>query len=67
MNTTAPIAIRDVTVKDPIAFAGDEGALAFTGADGDGLVGIGGGAAVLMLLGTAFVVADSRRRRHAAH
>lgn len=62
------VGYRDVTVKDPIAFAGDEdGALAFTGADGDGLVGIGGGAAVLMLLGTAFVVADSRRRRHAAH
>ena len=58
---------KAVTAKDPIALAGPDngGALASTGANGDEAVNLGGGAVLLMLLGTAFVVADSRRRKHA--
>ena len=59
---------KNVTAKDPIALAGPdtEGALANTGANGDQVVGLGGDAVLLALLGTAFMVADSRRRKHAA-
>jgi uncharacterized repeat protein (TIGR01451 family) len=59
---------KAVTAKDPIALAGPDagGALASTGANGDEVVGLGGGAVLLVLLGTAFMVADSRRRKHGA-
>lgn len=58
---------KAVTAKDPVSFAGTDngGALAKTGANGDEAVSLGGDAVLLMLLGTAFVVADSRRRKHA--
>jgi hypothetical protein len=58
---------KAVTAKDPIALAGPGtgGALANTGANGDEVVGLGGDAVLLVLLGTAFMVADSRRRKHA--
>jgi uncharacterized repeat protein (TIGR01451 family) len=59
---------KAVTAKDPIALAGPGtgGALASTGANGDQVVGLGGDALLLVLLGTAFMVADSRRRKHGA-
>jgi LPXTG-motif cell wall-anchored protein len=59
---------KAVTAKDPIALAGPDagGALASTGANGDEVVGLGGVAAVLVLLGTAFMVSDRRRRKHDA-
>lgn len=58
---------KAVTAQDPIGFAGsDDDTLANTGADGDELMGLGGDALVLMLLGTAFIVADSRRRKHSS-
>jgi hypothetical protein len=59
---------KAVTAKDPIALAGPDtgGALASTGANGDQVVGLGGDALLLVLLGTAFLVADSRRRKHGA-
>lgn len=56
---------RTVTVKDPIAFSGPgdaEGALAATGADAQAVSGAAGGAAVLVLLGTAALVASARRK-----
>lgn len=58
---------KAVTAKDPVALAGPDngGALANTGANGDEAMNLGGDAVLLMLLGTAFVVADSRRRKHA--
>lgn len=63
---------KAVTAQDPIAFAGPEdgtdgvsgGSLANTGVVSDEIVGIGGNAVLLVLLGTAFVIADSRRRKH---
>ncbi len=65
---------QNVTAKDPVAFAGpgdnpsgvSGGNLANTGAESDEIVGLGGNAVLLVLLGTAFVVADSRRRKHSA-
>lgn len=62
---------KAVTAKDPIGFAGPGdgtggATLAATGAKGDELVGLGGDAVMLMLLGTAFLLADSRRRKHAS-
>ena len=63
---------KAVTDVDPIAFAGPDGvangggALAATGANGDEVVSLGGDAVLLVLLGTAFLLADSRRRKHAA-
>ncbi len=60
---------KAVTAQDPIGFAGPDGgtsggSLANTGADSDEIVGLGGDAVLLVLLGTAFVIADSRRRKH---
>jgi hypothetical protein len=59
---------KAVTAKDPASFAAPDtgGALANTGANGDEVVGLGGDAVLLVLLGTAFMVADSRRRKHAS-
>jgi len=63
---------KAVTAVDPIAFSDPDGVanggatLAATGANGDEVVGLGGDAVLLVLLGTAFLLADSRRRKHAA-
>ncbi|WP_291378490.1 hypothetical protein [Demequina sp.] len=58
---------KAVTVKDPIAFSGrgrtDGGALAYTGLNEDGIAVLAGGAAALVLLGTASMVVGLRPRR----